>query len=123
MDHIGGIMLNDVIRRGFISHGEVNSLIALVVSSVPMSEAGGRERLEEWEKKDGTKVGLLRLIGVYVAEGKTVFENKDAIERWFGYLRQEATRDYHLEVQKLQHAYLDRLRNLEIEKEEAYVFV
>lgn len=96
---------------GFANMQELNAMVALV----PLNNTELLERFEHWKHMDGSKAGLKRLLGVIheYSDGIIEFENVEAADRWFQYLRDQQIQEYQWERRKVDDAYFKLRRELE----------
>jgi hypothetical protein len=98
-------------NAGFKSFREME----LMARNVPLDRT---KELDTWKKTNGTRDGLLILLGVYPNENPAnfVYENMEARDRWFDIQKQLRMDQYHLEKQEMNQRLLEDLRDLEIMK-------
>lgn len=97
---------------GFKSMKELRDLTMLVtLNSIEEVQA-----FEHWKKDDGTKDGLLHLLGVEPNEDlrRYVFRNVTCRDRYFEYRKQLAQEEFGEKMAAIQGEYLEAMRAIEL---------
>lgn len=97
---------------GFRDVSELHRLVALV----RLNSQEEVDRFERWKRTDGSKNGLLYLLGVLVADNpmNNVYENVEARDRYFQFLKDEAQGEFTYRKHELEVEYFNELRNIEM---------
>lgn len=99
-------------QYGFENLQEMHELVTLVSLATQQQLTN----FNRWKHTDGSKEGLLHVLGVHHIDGVTVYDTEDDRDRWFGYLRNKRTKEYHEDLKRVQMDYRRDLIRLDNEK-------
>lgn len=99
--------------------------LTTLINMVDITNESKAAAFAKWKEEDGSKIGLLHVIGVHVfgpnLVGDYIFEDTEVRDKYFRMLREREIGRYLSAKNKLDEVYFQELRNLEQASQQNYV--